>query len=137
MFGEASPHEPRGSAAEAIAARLEARLSAEVGSLKSEMLSRVGQSMREMNEVIQARLNHIECRAGQDGMRIASVTRVQRLEPAVVQASEVDVDTPNLAWTRPPCKQILRVDMKACATVAAVEVANRDWLVESGLEEEE
>lgn len=61
----------RGVVVDGIRARLVASLGAKIDGIKADVIQNVGQSHREMDEAAQARLDHIEHRAGQDRSSIS------------------------------------------------------------------
>lgn len=69
----------RGVDVAGITARLEAPLGAKIDTIKNEVAQTVGQTLRDMDQAMQARFEHIESRAGQDRMRIGILERHAQL----------------------------------------------------------
>lgn len=88
-------------------------MGAKIDTIKNEVAQQVGSSLRDMDEAIQARFDHIESRAGQDRTRIGVLERhaqmgekrMQKLERevALTKSMDMDLDSMDTAWTRPPC----------------------------------
>lgn len=117
---------------EGITARLEASLGARIDTIKHEVAQQVGAS-RDMDQAVQARFDIVEARAGQDRTRISvlerhaqnAAKRLQKLERemAIAETMDVEVEALDVAWTRPPCRQLLRVNTESMVSEAAVAAA--------------